>query len=1660
VSLIVFLTLSWPAEAQLAQSETDGVEIELYPVSQMLQRAEKNADSQEWHRVDTFLDAKGDIVLKTNVAYIELQTGMHYLEEGHWKESRELIEAFPGGAIARHGGHKVIFAENFYSEVVIDLEMPDGKGLQSRVLGLSYFDAASGKSILVAEATNSIGQILNTNQVLYPNAFSGLKADVRYTYRKAGLEQDVILLERPPAPEEFGLNSKTTRLQVLTEFLAPPTPEKRIERASDSEDQMLDFGSMRMIRGKAFSLGAENDAAKKVTVSKKWEVLDGRTVLIEEVLVGKISKQLELLPTKKRSAFFWNKKKPTRLAVGGLNLPARRSLNPSNRAMQLASNYAPAQGLVLDYVIVSTSITDYTFKGNVTYLISGDTSTFGTTTIEGGAVIKFGADETARININDPQVICATAAYRPAIFTAKDDDTVGELINGSTGTPGSSHYGGGIIFGGDYSSNPNFRNLRFRHLRTALTLGWDDSQVFTLEHSQIIHCQSAIFLTGAVNLRNCLFNQVPSVFTSIESETLWIGEHLTVSDCQYLANAHKPELHLTNSILAYIGNLEGPLVTSATWFTEYTPVLDTSGIFKSVGAGGHYLADNSQYRDQGTPDITPSLLEDLKQRTTYAPQVQSTPGTPISVPADTTWSIVAYRDTSAPDLGYHYDPLDHLVGNATLLGALTVSDGAAVGIFGPYGFRTGTLISKGTPLNRNKLVLYSAVQEHSTLWGANAASTYLLQNSASPVLHWRFTDVSLASGALFYGGWAKDMNIAHCSLFGIRMTCDTGSAVTLGFTNNILERCSLSFGQCAGSGYGIKFCNNLFLNSSLGVGHFCSATLVASLSAHNNLFITSIFSHGYASGFYPEISHNGYHNNTYVTSQGTSPVNITTLDFQAGPLGPYYYPASGGNLSLLIDAGSTTADTLSLCPFTTRNDQTRDVTSQADIGFHYVALDANNNPQDNNSNGLPDFDEMPVANPETVSPPLCRDTARTITLSGSGDSCTPLVFQIVSGPAHGSLDTTTPPNISDTTADVIYTPTALYCGPDSFTFKVRNNGRDSAPATVNITVGQQPSASPDTLQTCKTVPVNFTLNGSDPCDVTPTFQIVTAPSHGQLSGIMPNLTYTPNSSFCGEDSLQFKVVGECADSELATVTFTVGLKPTATSDSKQTCKDEPVNFTLSGSDPCAVTPTFQIVSGPSHGQLSGIIPDLTYTPNAGYCGPDSLEFKVVGACEDSDPVAVNFIVGDSSPEANCQDVMTGVNTPITFTLTGSDSCTDVLTFTKLTDPINGIITAFNPTTGSVTYQPNSGVEGTDTFTFKVSNCGFESGAQTVTIQVVSGPTLTTECRPDSIVLTWSLPPFLQELAASGYIQDFQIFRCTTTSGSCTPSATAFATISDPQVTTNPLRWRYVDTIVSSAQTYCYAITFRHKNDCDDTMVFESPRSSTSCNQICAVPPGGPTDIAFIIDNTGSMASGPLDQLKNNLTVVLNTIEASSGNDYRLALVTPDTETVNVRLNFSQNNRAAFASALSSVVASGGAGQAESTDECLNTIINTLSSSGRTDPRGCNPITPLQINDFSQSFRLTARKFVVLITDHEPGGYCDSGDGGVQAAIYAAQARASCIRINAVQVENNADATPIMLDYKVVTCGWHKQIPNDGTGIDDAVIRMLFIPGFPGSCDCP
>ena len=118
----------------------------------------------------------------------------------------------------------------------------------------------------------------------------------------------------------------------------------------------------------------------------------------------------------------------------------------------------------------------------------------------------------------------------------------------------------------------------------------------------------------------------------------------------------------------------------------------------------------------------------------------------------------------------------------------------------------------------------------------------------------------------------------------------------------------------------------------------------------------------------------------------------------------------------------------------------------------------------------------------------------------------------------------------------------------------------------------------------------ITLAGSDADGDVLTYRVTTDPSHGALSGTVPNLTYTPAANYNGADSFQFVVNDGKVDSAAATVSITVSPvndAPVANAQAVTTNEDTSKAITLAGSDADGDVLTYRVTANPSHGALSG-----------------------------------------------------------------------------------------------------------------------------------------------------------------------------------------------------------------------------------------------------------------------------------------------------------------------------------------------------------------------------------------------------------------------------------------------------------------------------------------
>ncbi|MBI4199716.1 MAG: tandem-95 repeat protein, partial [Chloroflexi bacterium] len=428
-------------------------------------------------------------------------------------------------------------------------------------------------------------------------------------------------------------------------------------------------------------------------------------------------------------------------------------------------------------------------------------------------------------------------------------------------------------------------------------------------------------------------------------------------------------------------------------------------------------------------------------------------------------------------------------------------------------------------------------------------------------------------------------------------------------------------------------------------------------------------------------------------------------------------------------------------------------------GNDFFTFKANDGTSDSNtatvSITVTAVNDAPVAQAQAVTTP--EDTAATITLGATDVDNLSLTFKVVTlpDPAKGTLReganpiTSVPHTLSGNT--VTYVPNLNFFGSDSFTFRAFDGVDDSNIATVSITVtpvNDPPVAISQSVSVAANTSTVITLAATDVEECELIFSVVAPPPNGLLSALSgaactpgsPNLdtvtvTYTPSRDFVGTDTFTFRANDGTSDSNVATVTITVGIvntPPAAQAQSVATPEDTPLGITLVGTDSEQCEITFTLIQGPSRGTLSALAnaactpgspntdrATVTYTPNLNFFGSDQFAFRVNDGFDDSNIATVSITITplNDAPVAEAQSVSTLEDTSKTITLAAFDVDGDTLTYSIVRSPSSGTLSTV---VGSqVTYTPNANFNGSDSFTFKVNDGAVDSNEATVSITVVS-----------------------------------------------------------------------------------------------------------------------------------------------------------------------------------------------------------------------------------------------------------------------------------------------------------------------------------------------------
>ncbi len=219
-----------------------------------------------------------------------------------------------------------------------------------------------------------------------------------------------------------------------------------------------------------------------------------------------------------------------------------------------------------------------------------------------------------------------------------------------------------------------------------------------------------------------------------------------------------------------------------------------------------------------------------------------------------------------------------------------------------------------------------------------------------------------------------------------------------------------------------------------------------------------------------------------------------------------------------------------------------------------------------------------------------------------------------------------------TGAEVVQEDVALTAGPVAL---ARPAGIGEEAAVYGLRLdgpNDPPVAHPGAFATIETAPVPTPLRHSDPDGPGPhAYDIIDPPANGSLSGSAPSLTYAADLGFAGADQFTWRVNDGRDDSNVATVTVdVVSNQPPVAFDftlfpAEDTTIDVPFESHLADADGPGPN-TFSIDRPPDHGTVSLGGAGWSYTPDPGFVGTDSFDWKGRDGLDDSNIATVTLHV--------------------------------------------------------------------------------------------------------------------------------------------------------------------------------------------------------------------------------------------------------------------------------------------------------------------------------------------------------------------------------------------------------------------------------------------------
>ena len=314
-----------------------------------------------------------------------------------------------------------------------------------------------------------------------------------------------------------------------------------------------------------------------------------------------------------------------------------------------------------------------------------------------------------------------------------------------------------------------------------------------------------------------------------------------------------------------------------------------------------------------------------------------------------------------------------------------------------------------------------------------------------------------------------------------------------------------------------------------------------------------------------------------------------------------------------------------------------------------------------------------------------------------------------------------------------YTPNADYNGSDTFTYDVidAEGVTDTVTVTVNVTpVNDAPVAVGETLTVQEDVRAttgNVLANDTD-VDIEPlSIDSFTQPSYGKVTyNGDGTFSYRPSYDYYGSDSFTYTVSDGNGGFDTATMEITINPvndAPRVRTDYARTDEDTTVvtgnvlanDYEVEGEDM-----TFEGFAQPEHGTVvynnDGT---FTYTPDENFNGSDRFSYTLsdIHGARETGWVRVTVDAVNDAPEAAGETVNLNEDVPVNIDVLTNDSDLDgdTMSIQDFVQPEHG--TVVNDGNGVFTYTPDSNYNGTDSFTYTITDGNGLTDTATVNLTV-------------------------------------------------------------------------------------------------------------------------------------------------------------------------------------------------------------------------------------------------------------------------------------------------------------------------------------------------------